>query len=154
MGMGGGGGGFPEQQKTFVASPPGIAWPDLGSQAVRVGRTVYTASQLAVDSTGTLVAPGDLRGQAGRAFVNLAAVLRAAGARPPDVVALTIYVVAYQPAQLGTIRDAGAAYFGPNPPITTVLGVQSLSREGALIAVAATAVTGSAGLARGPMRDR
>ena len=118
------------------------------------GRTVYVASQLAVDSTGALVARGDLRAQAGRAFANLAAVLRAAGAGPQDVVALTIYVVDYQPAQLATIRDAGAAYIGPNPPITTVLGVQSLSRDGALIAVAATALTGSSGLARGRTRDR
>jgi enamine deaminase RidA (YjgF/YER057c/UK114 family) len=142
------------EQKTFVASPPGVARPDLGSQAVRVGRTVYVSSQLAVDSAGALVAPGDLGAQAGRAFANLAAVLRAAGAAPQDVVALTIYVVDYRAAQLAMIRDAGTGYFGANPPITTVLGVQSLSREGALIAVAATAVTGPSGFARRPARDR
>ena len=89
-----------------------------------------------------------------RAFANLATVLRAAGALPQDVVALTIYVVNYRSADLATIRDAGAAYFGPNPPIATLLGVQALARERALLAVGATAVTGSAGFARGPARDR
>ena len=114
---------------------------------------MYVASQLALDSTGALVG-ADLRAQAERAFANLATVLRAAGALPQDVVALTIYVVNYRSADLATIRDAGAAYFGPNPPIATLLGVQSLARERALFAVGATAVTGSAGFARGPARDR
>jgi len=141
------------EPKTFLPNPAGVARPDLGSQAVRVGRTVYVASQLALDSTGTLVG-ADLRAQAERAFANLATVLRAAGALPQDVVALTIYVVNYRPADIATIRDAGAAYFGPNPPIATLLGVQSLGRDKALVAVGATAVTGSSGFARGPARDR
>ena len=141
------------EPNTFLPNPAGIARPELGSQAVRVGRTVYVASQLALDSTGALVG-ADLRAQAERAFANLATVLRAAGALPQDVVALTIYVVNYRSADLATIRDAGAAYFGPNPPIATLLGVQALARERALLAVGATAVTGSAGFARGPARDR
>ncbi len=103
---------------------------------------------------GALVGAGNLAAQALRAFANLGAVLRATGASPPDVVALTIYVVDYKPSELAAIRDAGAAYFGANAPITTVLGVQSLSREGALIAVGATAVTGATGFARGPARNR
>ncbi len=142
------------EQKAFLASPPGTPRPDLGSQAVRVGRTVYVSSQLPLDSAGALVGAGNLAAQALRAFANLGAVLRATGASPPDVVALTIYVADYKPSQLAAIRDAGAAYFGANPPITTVLGVQSLSREGALIAVGATAVTGATGFARGPARNR
>ena len=153
MGMGGGGGAVPEP-KTSIASAPGIARPDLGAEAVRVGRTVYVSSQLALDSSGALVAPGDLSAQASRAFANVAAVLKAAGAVPQDVVVLTVYVANYRPAQLAAIRDAGAAYFGANAPIATVLGVQSLAREGALIAVAATAVTTAPRFARGPARDR
>jgi len=142
------------EQKAFIASSPGTPRPELGSQAVRVGRTVYVSSQLALDSTGALVGAGNLAVQALRAFANLAAVLRAAGASPPDVVALTIYVVDYKPSQLAAIRDAGAAYFGADPPVATVLGVQSLPREGALVAVGATAVTRAAGFARAPARNR
>ncbi len=142
------------EQKTLVASAAGVARPDLGSQAVRVGRTVYVASQLALDSAGGLVGTGDLKVQAERAFANVAGVLRAAGGAPQDVVALSIYVVNYRPAQLATIRDAGAAYFGLNAPVATVLGVQSLARDGALVAVAATAVTGTPAFARSLPRER
>jgi enamine deaminase RidA (YjgF/YER057c/UK114 family) len=142
------------EQRSFPRSPSGVAAPDLGSQAVRVGRALYVATQLSVDSTGGLVAPGDLHAQAVRAFANLGAVLRSAGVWPQDVVALTIYVVDYSPAQVGVIRDAGAAYFGMFPPVVTVLGVQSLSRDGALIGVGATAVSSVGGFAGASARDR
>jgi len=91
-----------------------------------------------VDSTGTLAGAG-LRAQAERAFANLGAILQAGGATPRDVIALTIYVVNLRPADLATIREVGVAYLGSNAPIASVLGVQALSREGALISVAATA---------------
>jgi enamine deaminase RidA (YjgF/YER057c/UK114 family)/Spy/CpxP family protein refolding chaperone len=154
-GGGGGEGRFPAQPepKSFLPTPAGIAPPDVGSVAVRIGRTIYVASQLALDSTGAVVGVGDLRTQAERAFANLSAVLRAAGAWPQDVVSLTIYVVNYTPSELGQIRAAGAAFLGANPPATTILGVQSLAREGAVIALAATAVTGG-GLNREAGRDR
>lgn len=124
--------------KTALPNPSNVAAPALGAQAVRVGRTVYIAGQLAVDSAGAM-AGSDLRSQAARAFANLSSVLTAAGVTPRDVTALTIYVVNYRPDDLAVIREAGAAFFGSNPPIVTVLGVQSLARDGALISVGATA---------------
>lgn len=131
------------EPKSFV-NEPGLPRPDAGSQAVRVGRTVYVSSQFAVDDGGNIVGAGNLRAQAVRAFANLTRVLGAARALPADVVRLTIYVVNYQPGDLDTIRQAGEAYFPDrNPPVVTVLGVQSLAREGLLIAVEATAVEGS-----------
>lgn len=130
------------EPKTFV-DDTGLPRTDAGSQAVRVGRTVYLSSQVAVDDGGNIVGAGDLRAQAVQAFANLTRVLGAARALPGDVVRLTIYVVNYRPEDLDTIRQAGAAYFGGrNPPVVTVLGVQSLSREGLLVAVDATAVEG------------
>jgi enamine deaminase RidA (YjgF/YER057c/UK114 family) len=124
--------------KTALPSPPAVAAPALGSQAVRVGRTVYVTGQLGVDSTGALVG-SDLHAQAERAFASLAAVLQAAGASPRDVTALTIYVVNYRPADLETIRNAGAAFLGANAPVATVVGVQWLGRDGVLISISATA---------------
>ena len=128
--------------KTALPTPPTVAAPALGSQALRVGRTLYITGQLGVDSTGAL-AGSDLRLQAERAFANLGAVLQAAGASLRDVTALTIYVVNYRPVDLETIRNAGAAYFGANAPIATVVGVQSLGRDGALISIGATAAMSS-----------
>ena len=67
---------------------------------------------------------------------------------------LMMQAYGYRPADFATIRDAGALYFGPNPPTVTLLGVQSLGREGALVAVGATAITGASGFARGSPRER
>ena len=131
------------EPKTVVVATHGVANPELGSQVVRWGRTLYVAGQLGVDSSGSL-AGSDLRTQAERAFANLGTVLQAAGATPRDVVSLTIYVVNYRASDPATIREAGAAYLGSNAPIVTVLGVQSLGREGALVSVGATAVAATA----------
>ena len=131
------GAGAPEI-KTALPTPPGVAAPAVGSPSVRVGRVVYVTGQLGVDSTGTLVG-SDLRAQAERAFTNLRVVLQSAGASLRDVTALTIYVVNYRPTDLEAIRMAGAAYFSANAPIATVVGVQSLGRDGALISIGATA---------------
>jgi enamine deaminase RidA (YjgF/YER057c/UK114 family) len=107
--------------------------------------------QFGTDSTGTLVAT-DLHSQAMQAFANLTAILKAAGGMPRNVVTLTILVVNYHPADEATIRDAGAAYFGSGAaaPVVTVAGVQSLSQEGALISVAATAATTGAAFRKEP----
>ena len=124
--------------KTALPNPPAIAAPALGSSAVRVGRSIFVSSQLGVDSTGAL-AGSDLRAQAMRAFANLGIALQSAGATPRDVTSLTIYVVNYRAVDLATIREAGASYFGPNAPVATVVGVQSVGHEGAVIAIGATA---------------
>jgi len=139
------------EAKTFV-DDTGLPHADAGSQAVRVGRTVYVSGQVALDDGGNLVGGNDLRAQAAQAFANLARVLGAASALPEDVVRLAIYVVGYRPADLDIIRQAGAAYFpAHHQPVVTVLGVESLSREGLLVAVEATAVQGStAAAARRP----
>jgi len=85
----------PTEIKTALPTPTAVPAPALGSQAVRVGRALYVAGQLGVDSTGALVG-SDLRTQAERAFTNLSAVLQATGATLRDLSALTIYVVNYR----------------------------------------------------------
>jgi enamine deaminase RidA (YjgF/YER057c/UK114 family) len=134
-----------DEQKTTL-TVPGVESPAIGAQVLRVGRTLYIAGQLPLDSAGNLVGGDDLAQQAKQAFANLSAVLRGAQANARDVVELTIYVVGYRPADLATIRDA-AAGLSPSgsTPVVTVLGVQALAQEGARIAVAATALAGPPG---------
>ena len=111
------------------------------THAVKVGSTVYVSGEVALDSTGQLVGPGDLRAQATQAFANLATVLRIAGVTPADVAKLTVYVVNATPADFDVIRAAAPDFFPQrNSPAGTVVGVQSLPREGLMIAVDATAV--------------
>ena len=108
---------------------------------MKVGSTVYVSGEVALDSTGQLVGPGDLRAQATQAFANLATVLRIAGVTPADVAKLTVYVVNAKPADFDVIRAAAPDFFPQrNSPAGTVVGVQSLPREGLMIAVDATAV--------------
>jgi enamine deaminase RidA (YjgF/YER057c/UK114 family) len=111
------------------------------THAVRIGPTVYVSGEIALDSTGHLVGPGDLRAQATQAFANLATVLRIAGATPADVARLTVYVVNYSPRDLDIIRAAAPDFFPDrNPPAGMVVGVQALPLDGLLIAVDGTAV--------------
>ncbi len=135
-----GGFGLGEERRATVQTAAAAA-PDLGAQAVRVGRTLYVTAQTALDSTGTIVGK-DLEAQAAQAFRNLTAVLKSAAATPGDVVRLTIYVVSYDPKNVAAIRGAGGAFFsGRDAPVATILGVQSLAQPGLLIAIEATAIT-------------
>jgi enamine deaminase RidA (YjgF/YER057c/UK114 family) len=138
--MMGGGRAFDPTDTRYI-NPGTLASLDGFTHAVRVGSFVFVSGEVPLDSVGNLVGPGDLAAQARQAFANLELVLHLAGSTPQEVVKLTVYVSGYKPADLAVIRQAGAAFFPQrNPPAGTVVGVQSLPREGMLIAVDATAV--------------
>jgi enamine deaminase RidA (YjgF/YER057c/UK114 family) len=140
-GPGGRGGGMLPVTETRYINPGTLAGLDGFTHAVRVGQTVYVSGEVALDSLGHLVGPGDLAAQARQAFANLELVLRIAGAAPEDVARLNLYVVGYKPSDLAVIREAGAPFFPQrNPPAGIVLGVAALPRDGLLIAVDATAI--------------
>lgn len=108
------------------------------------GRIVCVAGQVGWDPlTQQIVAP-DFAGQARQALANVAAVLRAGGARPEDVVRMTWYITdkrGYHGAQ----REIGAAYrehFGRHYPAMAVVIVAGLIEDGALVEIEATAVVG------------
>jgi enamine deaminase RidA (YjgF/YER057c/UK114 family) len=131
----------PDPVSTRYINPGTLAALPGFTHAVRVGATLYVSGEVALDSTGRLVGPGDLRAQAAQAFANLATVLRIGGATPADVAKLTVYVVNYSPKDLDDIREAAPNFFPQrNPPAGIVVGVQSLPEQGLLIAVDATAV--------------
>jgi enamine deaminase RidA (YjgF/YER057c/UK114 family) len=134
------GGGFDPTATRYI-NPGTLAALDGFTHAVRVGQMVYVSGEVALDSMGGLVGPGDLVAQARQAFANLEFVLNIAGVSPSDVVQLNVYVVGYRPADWARIREAGAKFFPQrNPPAGNVLGVVALPREGLLIAVDAVAV--------------
>jgi enamine deaminase RidA (YjgF/YER057c/UK114 family) len=134
------GGGFDPTVTRYI-NPGTLAALDGFTHAVRVGPMVYVSGEVALDSMGGLVGPGNLAAQARQAFANLEFVLNMAGVSPTDVVQLNVYVVGFKPADWATIREAGAKFFPQrNPPAGTVLGVAALPREGLLIAVDAIGV--------------
>ena len=65
------------------------------SQAIRTapGELLFMAGQVAVDSDGNLVGPGDMVAQTRQVFQNLGGVLAGVGASFSNVVEFTTYVV-------------------------------------------------------------
>ena len=123
---------------------------------VTAGRPVYIAGQVALDPSGAIVGPGDIRIQAWQVFDNLRAALQAVGAGFEQVVKLTYYLV--DATQLPVVREVRDQYINTQqPPASTAVEVRRLVRDDLLIEVEAVAVAGLlAGLsgARGRPRQR
>src|SRR6476661_6999763 len=97
-----------------LLNPSTLAKPKGYSQVVVATgrRMVFVAGQVAQDTEGNVVAPGDVVGQARQAFFNLRAALEAAGATISDVAKLTWYVVGYGPEMLPDLAAARREVFG------------------------------------------
>lgn len=140
-GLGGGAGMGPEPTRpAYLNTGTQAAIPGFTS-VVRAGQSVYVSGQVALNDQGAVVGAGDLAAQARQAFTNLTHVLQIAGAIPEEVLRLNVYVVNLKPGDWDIVRKEGAAFFPErNPPAGTLVGVQSLPREGLLISVDASAV--------------
>jgi enamine deaminase RidA (YjgF/YER057c/UK114 family) len=125
-----------------LINPDGLTTPEGYTQVIVAtgSRLVFVAGQLADDAQGNLVGSGDLAAQARQAFANVGRALAAAGARPEQVVRLTIYVVRHRPEYLPVISEARNTVFGDHKPTDTLLGVETLAEPGYLIEVDAIAI--------------
>jgi enamine deaminase RidA (YjgF/YER057c/UK114 family) len=104
-------------------------------------RTLYVSGQTAWDAEKRLIGGSDLESQAQQAFLNLQAVVEAAGGALSDVVSLRIYVVDYRPEKAAALGKAFRQFFpGEATPASTWIGVSALADPGFLIEVEATAV--------------
>jgi enamine deaminase RidA (YjgF/YER057c/UK114 family) len=109
---------------------------------VTAGRPVYIAGQVALDRSGAIVGPGDIRTQARQVFDNLQAGLQAVGAGFEQVVKLTYYLV--DVTQLPVVREVRDQYINTQqPPASTAVEVRRLVRDDLLIEVEAVAVIAS-----------
>lgn len=128
-------------------APEGLFKPSAYTQVVVATgrRMVFVSGQVSMDGQSTLVAPGDLAGQARQVYANLRAALEGARAKPADVVKLTTFVVGYKPEVRPLLAEARSTVFGPATlPASTLVGVQALAEPGYLIEVEAIAVTDEA----------
>lgn len=125
-----------------LINPQDLPTAPTYTQVVVAGgsRLVFVAGQVAQDSEGNVVAPGDLVGQARQTFGNVGRALAAAGARPDQVTKITTYVVGYRPEYRTLLTDPRAALFGDHRPASTLIGVEALARPEYLIEVEAIAV--------------
>ena len=123
-----------------VAAPDGVAAGRGYSQVVTGrGRLVVVSGQIAQDSTGELVGPGDPAAQARQVFENLGRCLAEAGAGFGDVVKLTFFVL--DVADLPALREARDAVIDTaRPPASTAVQVAALFAPGYLIEAEAWAL--------------
>ena len=82
------------------------------------GRQVLVGGQTAVDKDGNVVGKGDMRAQIEQVGKNIDACLKAAGAKPSDVVATQAYVT--DAAAFSKNADILTRYLGPLPNNSTV----------------------------------
>jgi 2-iminobutanoate/2-iminopropanoate deaminase len=107
------------------------------SQAVRVGRMVYTAGQIGLDpATGRLVA-GDVEAQTERVLQNLQAVLQAAGGGLEQVVKTTVFL--RDMGQFAAMNGVYARFFGDHRPARSTIAVVGLPLD-AQVEIEAVAV--------------
>lgn len=109
------------------------------SQAIRVGRMVYTAGQIGLDpATGRLVA-GGVEAQTERVLQNLQAVLKAAGGGLEHVVKTTVFL--RDMGQFAAMNGVYARFFGDHRPARSTVAVVGLPLD-AQVEIEAVAALG------------
>jgi 2-iminobutanoate/2-iminopropanoate deaminase len=107
------------------------------SQAVRVGKIVYTAGQIALDPATGKIVEGDIEVQTARVMKNLQAVLEAAGTGLENVVKTTVFLKDIN--DFAAMNGVYGQYFGNKPPARSTVPVAGLPL-GALVEIEAVAV--------------
>lgn len=106
---------------TTSKAPPAIG---PYSQAIRVGRFVYTAGQIAIDPATSQFVPGDVSAQAEQVMKNLTAVLAAAGTSLDNVVKTTIFLRFIK--DFGAVNEVYGQFFGDGKPARSTVAVSAL----------------------------
>jgi 2-iminobutanoate/2-iminopropanoate deaminase len=105
------------------------------SQAVEAAGFVFTAGQVGLDPASGALATG-IDAQAELAFSNVAAIVRAAGLTPADIVKVTIFITDL--TQFARVNAIYERFVGTSRPARSTVGVSALPL-GALIEVEAIA---------------
>ncbi len=118
------------QSKTAISTKDAPAAIGPYSQAVRVGDTLFTSGQVALDPhTGNLV-PGGIVEQTTRVLENLKAVLGAAGIDMIHVVKTTVFLKDMK--DFAAMNEIYARYFAPTgvvPPARSTVQVSALPKD-------------------------
>lgn len=130
-----------QHQTIRFVDPPSLPRPVGYSHVAEVsnGKTIYVSGQVALDQSGNLVGPGDLRTQTQQVFTNLKAALEAVGADFNYVVKLNYYLLDI--SQIQIVREVRDQFVNTHrPPASSAVEVRRLFRDGLLIEVDAIAV--------------
>ena len=107
------------------------------ADAVVAGDTLYISGIVPVDAAGAVVGGDDVVAQARQVFAIMQRVLAAAGARPADVVKVTVYLLDVDDRPL--INPVRQQFFGSARPASTLVEVSRLVVPGARLEIEAVA---------------
>ena len=124
----------------LIVNPPHLPDPRPNGYSTAVvtpgvGRLAFISGQGGQDQTGGL--SPDFAAQVVQAYANLGAVLAALGARPDQVVKLTVYVVDPAMSKLGILTETVLRMFGDRLPAQTLVPVPKLAIDPMLFEVEA-----------------
>jgi 2-iminobutanoate/2-iminopropanoate deaminase len=122
----------------------GAGVPAVFSDAVRVGLTecdlLFISGKIGTDESGKVV-DRTMRGQTRQVLENIKAVLEREGGTMDDIVRVRVYVTQLDSETLKDIHDVRSRYFREGRyPASTLVRVDQLVRDGALIEIDADAV--------------
>ena len=89
------------------------------SPGTKAGNMIYTAGQVAWDSTGKVIGINDIRAQTIQTLSNVVSVLKEGGADINDVVKCNVYLKDMNDLQI--MNEEFAKLFSNNPPARTTV---------------------------------
>src|SRR5262245_53041709 len=127
-----------------IINPPTLAPPRGFNHGILTsgGRLLFLAGQDASDTSGRIVAPGDLLAQFEQVLRNLQAVVEEAGGTMQSIVKLNVFVAdrdAYR-AQLKPLGQIFRDYFGDYYPAMALFEVSKFYQDDALVEMEGFAV--------------
>jgi enamine deaminase RidA (YjgF/YER057c/UK114 family) len=127
-----------------IINPPMLAAPRGFNHGILTtgGHLLFLAGQTASDSTGSIVAPGDIVGQYAQVLHNLQGVVGQAGGTMQDIVKMTIFVKNRDDylAHLKQLGQVHRDFFGTHYPATALFEISRFYQDDALIEIEGIAV--------------
>jgi 2-iminobutanoate/2-iminopropanoate deaminase len=126
------------QDKKVISTPNAPEAIGPYSQAIRAGKTVYLAGQIAIDpKTKQVMANASIEDQTRLVLENLKAVLAADGLGLEHIVATTVFLKDLN--EFGKMNEVYATFFQSAPPARATVEVARLPRD-VKVEIAAIAV--------------
>ena len=133
-----GGVGAQDGGKKVISTPNAPEAIGPYSQAIRVGKTVYLAGQVAIDpKTKKFMADASIEDQTRQTLENLKAVLEADGLTMDNVVSTSVFLQDLN--DFGKMNQVYGTYFKTAPPARATVQVAKLPL-GAVVEISAIAV--------------
>ena len=120
---------------------PSDVWAPFGAFSMAVvqgsGQMVHLKGQVALDQSGQVVGPGDMRTQTQKTLENVETVLSSLGGKMEDIVSLTHYVTDIDAFM--TTGDIRRQFFTEPYPVTTTVQVVRLYHRDLVVEITAIA---------------